>query len=52
MGFSDLMISSRDDYKEYCYEASKDPPVEAIEEKECGCYKIVKVSSLLDNVFR
>ena len=44
MGISDLMIPSHDDsYRGNFYEASKDPLVEVIEEKECGCYKIEKV---------
>ena len=39
-----LMIPSRDDsYRENFYEASKDPLVEAIKNKDCGCYKTVKV---------
>ena len=39
MGISDLMIPSRNDnYLLTFYEASKDPPVEAINRTECGCY--------------
>ena len=38
MGISALTIPSCDDtHFEYFYEASKDPPVEAINRRECGC---------------
>ena len=44
MGMSDLILPNRcDSYRVGFYEASKDPPVEAIEKKECGCYKTVKL---------
>ena len=37
MGMSDTMLPSRyDSYRVSFYEASKDPPVEAINRKECG----------------
>ena len=39
MGISDLMIPScNNSHFEYFYEAGKDPLVEAIDRKECGCY--------------
>ena len=43
MGFSDLMIPSYNTNFGYFYEASKDPPIEAIDRKECGCYRTLEV---------
>ena len=43
MGISDLMIPSYNTHFEYFYEASKDPPVKAIDRKECGCYRPLEV---------
>ena len=43
MGISDLTVPSHSTYSTNYYEASKDPPVEATDRKECGCYKTVDV---------
>ena len=44
MGMSDLMVPSHCDRDRVgFYEASNHPPVEAIEKKECRCYKTVNV---------
>ena len=44
MGVDDLMIPSHDTYRKNFFEASKDPPVEVINKKECGCYKTIEIS--------
>ena len=38
------MIPSHDTYRENLFEARNDPPVEAINKDECGCYKTGEVS--------
>ena len=43
LGISDVMIPSYNTHFKYFYEASKDPPVEATDRKECGCYRTLEV---------